>query len=106
MPATSGSMTVRHDVLMSVAAAMRADAADLDAVIERLGRVAGATGSLARWPAGQAFHEAAEAALATLQRAGRRVADDQSDAARKMTDTALNYAQAESTIRRTLARTP
>jgi hypothetical protein len=104
MPATSGSMMVRHDVLMSVAAAMRADAADLDAVIERLGRAAGATSSLARWPAGQAFHEHAEAALAALQRAGRRAADDQADVARKMTDTALNYEQAESAIRRTLAR--
>ena len=48
MPETGGSMTVRHDVLMSVAAAMRADAADLDAVIDRLGRAAGATSSLAR----------------------------------------------------------
>jgi hypothetical protein len=28
MPETGGSMTVRHDVLMSVAAAMRADVAD------------------------------------------------------------------------------
>jgi hypothetical protein len=28
MPASSGSMMVRHDVLMSVAAAMRADVAD------------------------------------------------------------------------------
>ena len=51
MPETGGSMTVRHDALMSVAAAMRADAADLDAVIDRLGRAAGATSSLARWPA-------------------------------------------------------
>jgi hypothetical protein len=106
MPASSGSMMVRHDVLMSLADAMRADAADLDAVIDRLGRAAGATGSLARWPAGRAFHERAEAALAALQQAGRRVADDRADAARKMTDTALNYAQAESAIRRTLARTP
>jgi hypothetical protein len=104
MPETGGSMTVRHDVLMSVAAAMRADAADLDAVIDRLGRAAGATSSLARWPAGHAFHERAEAALAALQQAGRRAADDQTDAARKMTDTALNYEQAESAIRHTLAR--
>ena len=36
MPTTNGSMMVRRDVLMSVAAAMRADAADLDAAIERL----------------------------------------------------------------------
>jgi len=104
MPMTSGSMTVRRDVLMSVAAAIRADAADLDAVIERLGRAAGATSSLARWPAGQGFHERAEAALAALLRAGRRAADDQTDAARKLTDTALNYEQAESAIRRALAR--
>jgi hypothetical protein len=104
MPETGGSMTVRHDVLMSVAAAMRADAADLDAVIDRLGRPscerAGGTGG----PAGHAFHERAEAALAALQQAGRRAADDQTDAARKMTDTALNYEQAESAIRHTLAR--
>jgi hypothetical protein len=104
MPATGGTMAVRHDVLLSVAAAMRADAADLDAVIERLGRAGGATSSLARWPAGRAFHERAEAALTTLQRAGRRAADGQADAARKMTDTALNYEQAESAIRHTLAR--
>jgi hypothetical protein len=105
MSATSGSMMVRHDVLASVAAAIRADAADLDAVIERLGRAAGATGSLARWPAGRAFHERAEAALAALQRAQRRAADDQADAARKMADTASNYEQAESAIRHTLAST-
>jgi hypothetical protein len=104
MPGTSGSMMVRHDVLMSVADAMRADAADLDAVIERLGRATGATSSLARWPAGRAFHERAEAALAVLQRAQRRAADDQADGARRMADTALNYEQAESAIRRTLAR--
>jgi hypothetical protein len=104
MPTTSGSMMVRHDALMSMAAATRADAADLDAVIERLGGAAGATSSLARWPAGQAFHERAEAALAALQRAGRRAADDQADVARKITDTALNYEQAESAIRHTLAR--
>ena len=103
MPGTSRSMMVRHDVPMSVAAAMRADAADLDAVIDRLARAAGATSSLARWPAGRAFHERAEAALAALQQAGRRAADDQADAARKMTDTALNYEQAESTVRHTLA---
>ena len=101
---TGGSVTVSREVLMSVAAAMRADAADLDAVIDRLGRAAGATSSLTRWPAGHAFHERAEAALAALQQAGRRVADDQTEAARKMTDTALNYGQAESAIRRTLAR--
>jgi len=104
MPGTSGSVTVRNDVLMSAADAMRADAADLDAVIGRLGRAGGATSSLARWPAGRAFHERAEATLAALQRAGRRAADDQTDAARKMTDTALNYEQAESAIRHTLAR--
>jgi hypothetical protein len=104
MPGTGGSITVSREVLMSVAAAMRADAADLDAVIDRLGRAAGATSSLARWPAGHAFHERAEAALAALQQAGRRAADDQTGAARKMTDTALNYEQAESAIRRTLAR--
>ncbi len=104
MPTTSGSMKVRHSVLISVAAAMRADAADLDAVIERLGRAVGATSSLGRWPAGQAFHERAEAALATLQQAGRRAVDDQADAARKMTDTALNYEQADSAIRHALAR--
>jgi hypothetical protein len=104
MAESSGSMMVRRDVLMSVAAAMRADAADLDAAIERLGLAAGATGSLARWPAGHAFHERAEAALAALKQAGRRAADDQTEAARKMTDTALNYEQAESTIRHTLAR--
>jgi hypothetical protein len=104
MPATNGSMMVRHDVLMAVAAAMRADAADVDAAIERLGRASAATSSLARWPAGHAFHERAEAALATLQQAGRHAADDQADAARKMTDTALNYEQAESAIRHTLAR--
>jgi len=103
MPGTSGSMMVRHDVLLSVAAAMRADAADLDVVIDRLALAAGATSSLARWPAGRAFHERAEAALAALQRAGRRAADDQADAAGKMTDTALNYEQAESTVRHTLA---
>ena len=103
MPGTSGSMMVRRDVLMSVAAAMRADAADLDAVIDRLALAAGATSSLARWPAGRAFHERAEAALAALQQAGRRAADDQADAARKMTDTVLNYEQAESTVRHTLA---
>jgi hypothetical protein len=96
-------MRVRHDVLMSVAAAMR-DTADVDAVIGRLGRAAGATSSLARWPAGRAFHERAEAALAALQRAQRRAADDQADAARRMADTALNYEQAESAIRHTLAR--
>ena len=105
MPGTGGSITVSHDVLMSVAAAMRADAADLDAVIDRLGRAGGATSSLARWPAGRAFHERAEAALAELQQAGRRAAEDQTDAARKMTDTALNYQQAESAVRRTLAGT-
>ena len=105
MPGTGGSVTVSHDVLMSVAAAIRADAADLDAVIDRLSRAAGATGSLVRWTAGHAFHERAEAALAALQQAVRRAADDQTDAARKMTDTALNYEQAESAIRRTLART-
>jgi hypothetical protein len=105
MPGTGGSVTVSHDVLMSVAAAMRADAADFDAVIDRLGRAAGATSSLARWPAGHAFHERAEAALAALQQAGRHAAEDQTGAARKMTDTALNYEQAESAIRRTLART-
>jgi hypothetical protein len=105
MPGTSRSMMVRHDVLMSVAAAMRADAADLDAVTDRLALAAGATGSLARWPACRAFHERAEAALAALHQAGRRAADDQADAARKMTDTALNYEQAESTIRHTLAGT-
>ena len=104
MPATSGAMMVRHDVLLSVAAAMRADAAELDAVIERLGLAAGATSSLARWPAGRAFHERAEAALAALQQEGRQAADDQADAARKMTDTALNYEQAESAIRHVLAR--
>ena len=104
MPGTGGSVTVSHDVLMSVAAAMRADAADLDAVIDRLGRAAGATSSLARWPAGHAFHERAEAALAALQEAVRRAADDHTDAARKMTDTALNYEQAESAIRHALAR--
>jgi len=104
MAATGGSMMVHHDALMSVAAAMRADAADLDAVIERLGRAAGATSSLARWPAGRAFHQRAEAALAALQRAGRRAADEQAAAARKLTDTALNYEQAESAVRRTLAR--
>jgi len=102
---TGGSVTVSHDVLMSVAAAMRADAADLDAVIDRLGRAAGATSSLARWPGGHAFHERAEAALTALQQAGRRAAEDQAGAARKMTDTALNYEHAESAIRRTLART-
>ena len=102
MPESSGSMKVRHDVLMSVAAAMRADAAELDAAIERLGWAAGATSSLARWPAGRAFHDLAEAGLAALRQAGRRAADDQTDAARKMTDTALNYEQAESAIRRTL----
>jgi hypothetical protein len=105
MPATSGSMRVRHDVLMSVAAAMRADAADLDAVIERLGQVGGATSSLARWPAGRAFHERAEAALAALRREQQRAADDQADAARRLADTAVNYEQAESAIRHTLART-
>jgi hypothetical protein len=105
MPATSGSMMVRHDVLVSVAAAMRADVADLDAMIERLGRTAGATSSLARWPAGRAFHERAEAALAALQRAQRRAADGHADAARKLADTALNYEQAESAIRHTLAGT-
>ncbi len=104
MPATSGSMKVRHSVLMSVAAAMRADAADLDVVIERLDRAVGATSSLGRWPAGHAFHERAEAALAALQEAGRRAADDQADAARKLTDTALNYEQADSAIRCALAR--
>ena len=104
MPGTSGSMMVRHDVLMSVAVAMRANAADLDAVIDRLGRAAGATSSLARWPGGRAFHERAEAALMALQQAGRRAADDQAGAARKMTDTALNYEQAESAIRHTMAR--
>ena len=103
MPGTSGSMMVRHDVLLSVAAAMRADAADLDAVIDRLALAAGATSSLARWPGGRAFHERAEAALAALVQAGRRAADDQAGAARKMTDTALNYEQAESAIRHTLA---
>jgi hypothetical protein len=101
---TGGSVTVGHDVLMSVAAAMRWDAADLDVVIDRLGRAAGATSSLARWPAGHDFHERAEAALAGLQQAGRRAAEDQAGAARKMTDTALNYEQAESAIRRTLPR--
>ena len=105
MPEPGGSMTVSHDVLMSVAAAMRADAAELDAAIERLGWAVGATSSLAQWPAGRAFHESAEAGLAALQQAGRRAADDQTDAARKMTDTALNYEQAESAVRRTLART-
>jgi hypothetical protein len=104
MPGTGGSVTVSHDVLMSVAAAMRADAADLDAVIDRLSRTAGATGSLARWTAGHAFHERAEAALAALREEVRRAADDHTGAARKMTDTALNYEQAESAIRRTLAR--
>ena len=103
MPGTSGSMMVRHDVLISVAAAMRADAADLDAVIDRLALAAGATSSLARWSAGRAFHERIEAALDALQQAGRRAADDQAAAAGKMTDTALNYEQAESAIRRTLA---
>jgi Excreted virulence factor EspC, type VII ESX diderm len=103
MPATSGSVKVRHSVLMSVAAAMRADAADLDAVIERLGRTAGATASLGRWPTGRAFHESAEAALATLQEMGRRAVDDQAGAARKLTDTALNYEQADAAIRRALA---
>lgn len=103
MPGTSGSMMVRHDALMSVAAAMRADAADLDAVIDRLGRAAGATSSLARWTGGRAFHERAEAALAALRQAGRRMADDHTEAARKMTDTALNYEQAECAIRHTLA---
>jgi hypothetical protein len=104
MPATSGSMMVRHDVPRSVAAAMRADVADLDAMIERLGRAAGATSSLARWPAGRAFHERAEAALAALLREQRGAADDHAAAARKMPDTALNYEQAESAIRHTLAR--
>jgi hypothetical protein len=104
MPGASGSMMVRNDVLMSVAAAMRADAADLDAVTGRLGQAAGATISLARWAAGQAFHERAEAALAGLQQAVRRAADEHTGAARKMTDTALNYEQAESAIRHTLAR--
>jgi len=104
MPATSGSMKVRHGVLMSVAAAMRADAADLETVIERLGRAVGATASLGRWPDGQAFHESAEAALAALQETGRRAVDDQADAARKLTDTALNYEQADAAIRRVLAR--
>ena len=104
MPGTGVSITVSHDVLMSAAAGMRADAADLDAVLNRLGRAGGATSSLARWPAGRAFHDRAEAALAQLQQAGRRAAEDQTDAARKMTDTALNYEQAESAIRRTLAR--
>ena len=104
MSEISGSMMVRHDALMSVAAAMRADAAELDAVIERLGRAVGATSSLARWPAGRAFHEHAEAALATIQRAARRAADDQAGAARKLTDTALNYEQADAAIRRALAR--
>ena len=105
MPGASGSMMVRNDVLMSAAAAMRADAADLDAVTGRLGRAAGATSSLARWTAGRAFHERAEAALAAAQEAVRRAADDHTSAARKMTDTALNYEQAESVIRHTLART-
>jgi len=104
MPGTSGSMMVRNDVLMSVAAALRADAADLDAVAGQLGRAAGATSSLAQWTAGHAFHERAEAALAALQQAVRRAADDHAGAARKMTDTALNYEQAESAIRHTLAR--
>jgi Excreted virulence factor EspC, type VII ESX diderm len=104
VPATSGSVKVRHAVLTSVAAAMRADAADLDAVIERLRRAVGATSSLGRWPAGQAFNERAEAALAALQQAGRRAVDDQADAARKLTDTALNYEQADAAIRRALAR--
>jgi hypothetical protein len=104
MPGTGGSVTVNHDVLMSAAAAMRADAADLDAVIDRLGRAAGATSSLTRWPAGHAFHERAEAALGALRQAGRRAAEDQAGAARKMIDTALNYEQAESAIRRTIAR--
>jgi hypothetical protein len=104
MPTTSGSMKVRHSVLMSVAAAMRADAADLDAVIKRLGRAVGATSSLGRWPGGQAFHESAEATLVTLQETGRQAADDQADAARKLTDTALNYEQADAAIRRALAR--
>jgi hypothetical protein len=98
MPATSGSMKVRHGVLMSVAAA------DLEAVIERLGRAVGATASLGQWPAGRAFHESAETTLATLQETGRRAVDDQVDAARKLTDTALNYQQADAAIRRALAR--
>jgi hypothetical protein len=104
MPGTSGSMMVRNDILMSAAAAMRADAADLDAVIGRLGRAAGATSSLARWTAGHAFHERAEAARAALQQAVQCAADEHTEAARKMTDTALNYEQAESAIRHTLAR--
>jgi len=105
MPEPSGSMMVRNDVLMTVAAAMRADAADLDALAGRLSRAAGATSSLARWPAGRTFHDRAEAALAAFQQALRRAADDHTGAARKMTDTALNYEQAESAIRHTLART-
>lgn len=97
-------MMVRHQVLMSVAAAMRADAEDLDAVGGRLGRAAGATSSLARWPAGRAFHERAEAALAALARAQQLAADEVAEAAMKMTDTALNYEQAESAVRHILVR--
>jgi hypothetical protein len=104
MPATSGSMKVRHSVLMSVAAAMRADAADLEAVIERLDRDVGATATLGRWPDGRAFHERAETTLAALQETGRLIVDDQADAARKLTDTSLNYQQADAAIRRALAR--
>jgi hypothetical protein len=91
----NGEVRVHRDVLRGVAAAMRSDLKDLEGAVTGLGRVDGATSSLARWSTGTAFNVNADNAQTGVMQSSEVTSANHQAGSKKLSDTAQNYEQAE-----------
>jgi uncharacterized protein YukE len=95
----SGQLTVHRDVLREVAGHMRADLRDLDAAVQRLGRVRQgggisitvSGGLTARWPTAAGFDANASSACAGVMQASQQTGDAHQDTSRRLADSASTY---------------
>jgi len=95
-PAGGGQVTVRRDVLRSVAAAMRSELATLDSAVSQVRRAGAGVSSLQGWPTADAFSGNVANAHSGCLNASVQAGDGHQAAAANLSDSAATYEGAES----------
>ena len=95
-PPAGGQVTVRRDVLRSVAAAMRSELATLDSAVSQVRRAGAGVSSLQGWPTADAFSGNVANAHSGCLNASVQAGDGHQAAAANLSDSAATYEGAES----------